>query len=91
MRIVKSEWHSVERRYAAEIDEDTLNDIYPDATVEEIEQKMADLASGDLSIETVINDAWEEGIDIEWGWLDEEDWWTDRKGGYDVTYEVENG
>lgn len=91
MRIVKSEWHSVERRYAAEIDEDTLNDIYPDATVEEIEQKMADLASGDLSIEIVINDAWEEGIDIEWGWLDEDDWWTDRKGGYDVTYEVENG
>ncbi len=91
MRIIKSEWHSVERRYAAEIDEDTLNDIYPDATVEEIEQKMADLASGDLSIETVINDAWEEGIDIEWGWLDEDDWWTDRKGGYDVTYEVENG
>lgn len=91
VRIIKSEWHSVERRYAAEIDEDTLNDIYPDATVEEIEQKMADLASGDLSIETVINDAWEEGIDIEWGWLDEDDWWTDRKGGYDVTYEVENG
>ena len=91
MRIVKSEWHSVERRYAAEIDEDTLNDIYPDATVEEIEQKMADLASGDLSIETIINDAWEEGIDIDWEWLDEDDWWTDRKGGYDVTYEVENG
>jgi len=91
MRIVKSEWHSVEKRYGAEIDEDTLNDIYPDATVEEIEQKMADLASGDLSIETVINDAWEEGIDIDWEWLDEDDWWTDRKGGYDVTYEVENG
>jgi hypothetical protein len=91
MRIIKSEWHSVERRYGAEIDEDTLNDIYPDATVEEIEMKMLDLASGDLSIETVINDAWEEGIDIEWGWLDEDDWWTDRKGGYDVTYGVENG
>ena len=91
MRLIKSEWHSVEKRYGAEIDEDTLNDIYPDATVEEIEQKMADLASGDLSIETVINDAWEEGIDIDWEWLDEDDWWTDRKGGYDVTYEVENG
>ncbi len=88
MKIVKSEWHSVERRYGAEIDEDTLNDIYPDATVEEIEQKMADLASGDLSIETIMNDAYEEGIDIDWEWLDEDDWWTDRKGGYDVTYEV---
>ncbi len=21
--------------------------------------------------------------------LDEDDWWTDRKGGYDVTYKVE--
>ncbi len=90
MRIVKSEWHSVERRYGAEIDEDTLNDIYPDATVEEIEQKMADLASGDLSIETIMNDAYEEGIDIDWEWLDEDDWWTDRKGGYDVTYEVDD-
>ena len=90
MKIVKSEWHSVERRYGAEIDEDTLNDIYPDATVEEIEQKMANLASGDLSIETIMNDAWEEGIDIDWEWLDEDDWWTDRKGGYDVTYEVDD-
>ena len=91
MRVIKSEWHSVEKRYGAEIDEDTLNDIYPDATVEEIEQKMADLASGDLSIETIMNDAYEEGIDIDWEWLDEDDWWTDRKGGYDVTYEVDNG
>ena len=88
MKVIKSEWHSVEKRYGAEIDEDTLNDIYPDATVEEIEQKMADLASGDLSIETIMNDAYEEGIDIDWEWLDEDDWWTDRKGGYDVTYEV---
>lgn len=91
MKVIKSEWHSVERRYGAEIDEDTLNDIYPDATVEEIEMKMLDLISGDLSIETIMNDAYEEGIDIDWEWLDEDDWWTDRKGGYDVTYEVENG
>jgi len=88
MKVIKSEWHSVERRYGAEIDEDTLNDIYPDATVEEIEMKMLDLISGDLSIETIMNDAYEEGIDIDWDWLDEDDWWTDRKGGYDVTYEV---
>jgi len=91
MRVIKSEWHSVEKRYAIDIDEDTLNEIYPDATVEEIEQKMADLAAGDLPIETVINDAWEEGVDFDWDWLDEDDWWTDRKGGYDVTYEVDNG
>lgn len=88
--LVKSEWHSVERRYSVEIDEDTLNDIYPDATVEEIEQKMADLISGSLSADEVMADAYNENIDLDFEWMDEDDWWTDRKGGYDVTYEVVN-
>lgn len=85
--VVKSEWHSVEKRYSAEIDEDILSEIYPDADEDEIAQMLADLESGDLSIETVIEDAgWD--VDIDWDWLDEDDWWTDRKGGYDITYEV---
>jgi hypothetical protein len=63
-----------------------LNEIYPDATVEEIEQKMLDLLSGALDVDEVVNDAWNEGVDIDWEWLDEDDWWTDRKGGYEVTY-----
>jgi len=84
--VVKSEWHQVEKRYAYDIDEDVLNDIYPDATVEEIEIKMLDLISGALDIEEVVNDAWEEGVELDWEWLDEDDWWTDRKGGYEVTY-----
>lgn len=88
VQIVKSEWHSVEKRYGFEIDEDVLNEIYPDATIEEIEQKLKDLVSGEIDITDIINDAWEEGVDIDWDWLDEDDWWTDRKGGYDVTYEV---
>lgn len=88
VQVIKSEWHSVEKRYSAEIDEDILSEIYPDADEDEIQQMMADLESGDLSIETVIEDAgWD--VDIEWDWLDEDDWWTDRKGGYDVTYEVQ--
>lgn len=85
--VVKSEWHSVEKRYSAEIDEDILSEIYPDADEDEIAQMLADLESGDLSIETVMEDAgWD--VDIDWDWLDEDDWWTDRKGGYDITYEV---
>ena len=85
--IVKSEWHSVERRYSAEIDEDILSEIYPNADEDEIKQMLADLESGELSVDTVIEDAgWD--VDIDWDWLDEDDWWTDRKGGYDVTYEV---
>ena len=85
--VVKSEWHSVEKRYSAEIDEDILSEIYPDADEDEIAQMLADLESGDLSIDTIMDDAgWE--VNIDWDWMDEDDWWTDRKGGYDITYEV---
>lgn len=83
-----SEWHSVEKRYAYDIDEVTLSEIYPDDTTEDIEQKLKDLQSGDLDIEEVVNDAWENNVTIDWDWMDEDDWWTDRKGGYDVTYEL---
>jgi len=86
--VVKSEWHQVEKRYAFDIDEDVLNEIYPDDTVEEIEQKLKDLESGDLDIEQLVSDAWEEGVYIDWDWMDEDDWWTDRKGGYEVTYQL---
>ena len=89
MRIIKSEWHSVERRYAIDIDENVINEIYEDATVEEIEEIMRQLKEGELDASTVIEDAWTNDVTIDWDWLDEDDWWTDRKGGYDVTYEID--
>jgi len=89
MRIIKSEWHQVEKRYAIDIDEDVLNEIYEDATVEEIEEIIRQLKDGELEVSSVIEDAWTNDVAIDWDWLDEDDWWTDRKGGYDVTYEVE--
>lgn len=89
MRIIKSEWHQVEKRYAIDIDEDLINEIYEDATVEEIEEIVRQLNEGELNVSTVIEDAHTNSVDIDWDWLDEDDWWTDRKGGYDVTYEIE--
>jgi len=89
MRVIKSEWHSVERRYAIDIDENLINEIYEDSTVEEIEEIVRQLNEGELNVSTVIEDAWTNSVDIDWDWLDEDDWWTDRKGGYDVTYEIE--
>jgi len=89
MRVIKSEWHQVEKRYAIDIDENLINEIYEDATVEEIEEIIRQLNEGELDVSTVIEDAWTNSVDIDWDWLDEDDWWTDRKGGYDVTYEVE--
>ena len=84
--IVKSEWHQVEKRYALEFDEDMLAEIYPDLDEDEIAAVLSEIESGERDIEDVINAAWENGVDFDWDWLDEDDWWTDRKGGYDVTY-----
>ncbi len=90
VRIVKSEWHSVEKRYDYELDEILLSEIYPDLTEDEIAELLQSLESaGGASIEDIIEDAWENGVDIDWNYMDEDDWWTDRKGGYDVTYKVE--
>jgi len=88
--VVKSEWHQVEKRYALEFDEDILSEIYPDLGEGEIAQLLKDIEEGLTDIEDVINDAWDEGVDLDWDWLDEDDWWTDRKGGYEVTYKVED-
>jgi hypothetical protein len=89
MRVIKSEWHQVEKRYAIDIDENLINEIYQDATVEEIEEIIRQLQEGELEASSVIEDAYTNDVTIDWDWLDEDDWWTDRKGGYDVTYEVD--
>jgi len=89
MRVIKSEWHQVEKRYAIDIDENLINEIYEDATVEEIEEIIRQLKDGELEVSSIIEDAWTNDVAIDWDWLDEDDWWTDRKGGYDVTYEVD--
>ncbi len=86
--VVKSEWHQVEKRYSIEIDEDVLTDIYPDKEEEEISTILSGLEDGTYDVEDVINDAYEESVDLDFDWMDEDDWWTDRKGGYEVTYEV---
>ena len=90
MRVIKSEWHQVEKRYAIDIDENIINEIYQDATVEEVEEIIRQLKDGELEASSVIEDAYTNDVTIDWDWLDEDDWWTDRKGGYDVTYEISN-
>ena len=90
MRVIKSEWHQVEKRYAIDIDENLINEIYQDATVEEVEEIVRQLKDGELEASSVIEDAYTNDVTIDWDWLDEDDWWTDRKGGYDVTYEISN-
>ena len=90
MRIIMSEWHQVERRMGLEITVDDVNDVYPDMTADEVEQRYQEIKSGEYAVEDFINDAQDQDIYFDFDWLDEDDWWTMRKGGYDVTYEVED-
>jgi hypothetical protein len=85
--VVKHEWHQHDRQYAIEIDEALLSEIYPDLDEDEIAQKLADIEAGEIDYEEVLDDANENDIDIEWE-FQYDDCWTDRKGGYEVTYEL---
>ena len=85
--IVKSEWHQVEKRYNLEVTVDDVMAVY-DVDEGEAQEIYEQIISGDLDIDRFIDDASENGIWFDWDWMDEDDWWTDRKGGYDVTYEV---
>ena len=47
-----------------------------------------DLTPEKLDIEDVMNDAWVQDVEIDWD-HEYDDWWTSRKGGYEVTYKID--
>jgi hypothetical protein len=85
--IVKHEWHQHDRQYAIELDEMLLSEIYPDMENEEIDALLKEIENGNVSVDEVIDDAFNNDVEIEWD-FQYDDCWTDRKGGYDVTYEL---
>jgi hypothetical protein len=85
--IVKHEWHSHDRQYAIEMDLDLLGEIYPDMKKKELKTLLKQIEEGEVDVNDVINDAWDNDVEIEWG-FQYDDCWTDRKGGYDITYEL---
>jgi hypothetical protein len=87
--VVKSEWHQVEKRYGIEIDADILGQIYPDLDEDEIAEKLRQIEEGEIDFEEIVADGWENDIDLDWDYLNDDDWWTDRKGGYDVEIDME--
>lgn len=84
--LVKHEWHQVDSQFAFELTKDVLEEIYPDMDEDELEELWQQCENGEADIDAIINDAWENDVEIEWD-RQYDDWWTDRKGGYDVTYE----
>jgi hypothetical protein len=85
--LVKHEWHQVDAQFAYELDEDTLAQIYPDMDEDEISALMTQIADGEVDLEVLLQDAYDNDVEIEWD-RQYDDWWTDRKGGYEVTFEV---
>ncbi len=88
--IVKHEWHSVDSQYTFELDESKLMEIYPDLSEEEIKDKLEKIENNEISIDDVISDSLEQDVEIEWE-HSYDDWYTDRKGGYDITYDLNEG
>jgi len=88
--VVKSEWHQVEKRDGIDITLEILEEIYPHSDEDELQSMLDGLVSGDTDIDEVINDAWENDVELDWQYLNQDDWWTDRKGGYEVTYKVQD-
>lgn len=85
--LVKHEWHQVDSQFALELDIELLSAIYPDLDEDELIRLMEQIENGEVSVDEVVEAAWENEVELEWD-RQYDDWWTDRKGGYDVTYEL---
>lgn len=85
--LVKHEWHQVDSQFALELDEALLAEIYPDLDEDEIDELLVQIETGYKDIEELINDAMDNDVDLEWD-RQYDDWWTERKGGFEVTYEI---
>ena len=85
--LVKHEWHQVDSQFEIELDEALLSEIYPELDEDEISEKLAQIESGEISIEEIVEEASDNNVDLEWD-RTYDDWWTERKGGYEVTYEL---
>jgi hypothetical protein len=85
--LVKHEHHQVDAQFAYELDEVTLGEIYPDLDEEEIALLMKQIEAGEIDLDCLLQEAADNGVEIEWC-RQYDDWWTDRKGGYEVTFEV---
>ena len=84
--IVKHEWHSVDSQFAFELERELLEEIYPDMDEDELDELWAQVESGEADLDEILDEADNNGVDIDWD-RQYDDWYSDRKGGYDITYE----
>lgn len=85
--LVRHEWHKVDSQFELQLDESLLSKIYPDLDEDEIAETLAQIESGEISVEGLVGDAMDNNVDLDWD-RTYDDWYTERKGGYEVTYEI---
>jgi formylmethanofuran dehydrogenase subunit E len=86
--IVKHEWHQVDSQYTFELGTDTLKEIYPNLKKSELNKLLSQIEAGEINIEDILDAAYDAEVDIEWDHR-EDNWWTATKGGYEITFELE--
>jgi hypothetical protein len=85
--LVKHEWHQVDSQFEVELDLGMLAEIYPDLDEDELTAIMEQINSGELDVDTLVTDANNQNVELDWD-RRYDDWWTERKGGFDVTYDL---
>lgn len=94
MRIVKKEHHQVTSIFTYDIPEEDIVTTFD--SVERFNEIVSHMNEGDWADPPVGEPPTDEEYDLFLEFLEDynydryDDWWTDRKGGYDVTFELNN-
>ena len=87
--LFKTESHQVDVNYKFDLDLELLAEIYPDLNGDELRRRFELIETGAFAIKTLIDDAEEAEIEIEWEEVGQDNW-TARKGGFDVAYSLDS-
>jgi len=94
MKFFKTEWHQVASKFSYDIADDEI--IKSFGSVKRFKEIISHLSKENFSqLEPQGEEPTDEENDKFWQFVSEcdydreDDWWTDRKGGYEVTYKYE--
>lgn len=94
MKFIKKEHHQVTSIFTYDIPDDEIIETF--GSVERFKEILSHFNESDWDNQVIGEEPTDEENDLflefyeNYGYDREDDWWTDRKGGYDVTYEVED-
>ena len=94
MKFIKKEHHQVTSIFTYYIPDDEIIETF--GSVERFKEILSHFNGSDWANQVIGEEPTDEENDLflefyeNYGYDREDDWWTDRKGGYDVTYEVED-